>query len=756
MYGDLLLSLRMSQLNLSAEMSSPNFDADAYVDKLIQEAPLETLITTESSLKADVRRLDSEMQTLVYENYNKFISATDTVSRMKMDFRAMEDDMQQLARLMQQIAECSGSVTSALQERREEIDRLSSTDETLKKLQFLFELPNKLREAIEDQNYKQAVEHYMHAQLAVEQYCHLPSLQQLHKEVQQCIDQLTDILRSRLQDTQTSIDQLTESTALLMRLGVSRDSELSDSLLDNMREQLSRDHALLKEQVSTSDHSAKSAVTTPQTAVIPMDVLQFMDIACSGFLSKLHACITRYVEIFNSDLSNLMPSLLDFVSDRLCQLCDVIELRLGAEQHAEPEFVARALDKLHHRLVQVDETVTAALPDNKRLIARVTAVSCGISLATDTVRNQCSRQLCQLQQSLSQQLHQLRVKLATCSSADDALADLLTQVLTEVSTQVTAAVDCLKVFCRVDLSFSNVRFRRLVCCRFIRESVVVEYFRHLASFSHDLGSGEHTRLPPSVLLIFCKLCREMSVSIVHNLMGQIDESLGIDADSSEDQVTPISDISQLMQTAALHLLDSFVRSQSEIVSQMLRGCVESRDWLLMVEPRCVRAVVRRVLEQMATVDSSVALLFEEGVRKERGSDSSRRSNVGYRRDCPSSYTSFNTTLDSNLAANIQKLFSDRVDLFSPLEFTRASLLTAIVKIALKTLSECVRLQTFSRFGLHQMQIDLQYLQIHLWRFVSDEKLLRRLLDDVMGSTLQRCVEPVLMDFSLVENLAERS
>lgn len=39
----------------------------------------------------------------------------------------------------------------------------------------------------------------------------------------------------------------------------------------------------------------------------------------------------------------------------------------------------------------------------------------------------------------------------------------------------------------------------------------------------------------------------------------------------------------------------------------------------------------------------------------------------------------------------------------------------------QTLLECVRLRTFSRFGLQQVQVDAHYLQMNLWRFVSDEK-----------------------------------
>jgi hypothetical protein len=36
----------------------------------------------ENEVVKEIRSLDSEMQTLVYENYNKFISATDTIRKV--------------------------------------------------------------------------------------------------------------------------------------------------------------------------------------------------------------------------------------------------------------------------------------------------------------------------------------------------------------------------------------------------------------------------------------------------------------------------------------------------------------------------------------------------------------------------------------------------------------------------------------------------------------------------------------------------
>ena len=44
-----------------------------------------------------------------------------------------------------------------------------------------------------------------------------------------------------------------------------------------------------------------------------------------------------------------------------------------------------------------------------------------------------------------------------------------------------------------------------------------------------------------------------------------------------------------------------------------------------------------------------------------------------------------------------------------------------ISFFLQTLLECVRLRTFGRYGLQQIQVDTHYLQLYLWRFVSDEK-----------------------------------
>lgn len=72
-------NLDMSPLSLDSGM----FDSEAALNSLLSGAPLAELLDTETRLGKEIRSLDSEMQTLVYENYNKFIAATDTVRNVR-------------------------------------------------------------------------------------------------------------------------------------------------------------------------------------------------------------------------------------------------------------------------------------------------------------------------------------------------------------------------------------------------------------------------------------------------------------------------------------------------------------------------------------------------------------------------------------------------------------------------------------------------------------------------------------------------
>ncbi|KAK0384380.1 hypothetical protein NLU13_8467 [Sarocladium strictum] len=67
----------------ASEIDEPGFDADAYVAKVVKESSLEELLRLYAKVLGEVRALDAEKKALVYDNYSKLITATETISKMR-------------------------------------------------------------------------------------------------------------------------------------------------------------------------------------------------------------------------------------------------------------------------------------------------------------------------------------------------------------------------------------------------------------------------------------------------------------------------------------------------------------------------------------------------------------------------------------------------------------------------------------------------------------------------------------------------
>jgi len=88
----------------AAGLDSTTFDADRYLAQLLRSTRLDALLAKHAEVSTEIRSLDSDMQMLVYENYNKFISATDTIRSMKSNVDGMDSNMQELQRIIGALA----------------------------------------------------------------------------------------------------------------------------------------------------------------------------------------------------------------------------------------------------------------------------------------------------------------------------------------------------------------------------------------------------------------------------------------------------------------------------------------------------------------------------------------------------------------------------------------------------------------------------------------------------------------------------
>ena len=90
--GSVALALAACRLRLAG--------CDAQV---LKSKSLPELVQRSNELSTEIKELDSDMQMLVYENYNKFISATETIQDMKTKVDGMEGEMGRLATAVSEI-----------------------------------------------------------------------------------------------------------------------------------------------------------------------------------------------------------------------------------------------------------------------------------------------------------------------------------------------------------------------------------------------------------------------------------------------------------------------------------------------------------------------------------------------------------------------------------------------------------------------------------------------------------------------------
>ncbi|KAK3689863.1 Vps51/Vps67-domain-containing protein [Podospora appendiculata] len=67
----------------ASELDAPDFDADGYIATTLASSSLAALLRTYTRVLGEMRALDAEKKALVYDNYSKLISATETIRRMR-------------------------------------------------------------------------------------------------------------------------------------------------------------------------------------------------------------------------------------------------------------------------------------------------------------------------------------------------------------------------------------------------------------------------------------------------------------------------------------------------------------------------------------------------------------------------------------------------------------------------------------------------------------------------------------------------
>ncbi|RHY62581.1 hypothetical protein DYB30_008456, partial [Aphanomyces astaci] len=183
------LSDKDETVSQSKNINAPGFLVDDY--DMLESMGMDELLRRDDQMIKEIKELDTNMQMLVYENYNKFISATDTIRKMKVQYIPSVSFV--LVDSMGKITVQSENVSNALAPFRSkvrtlvvtinvmltqgciQVEKLVGVRRLLKRLEFIFQLPQRLKSAMKAQEYDKATKYFVVANRILKRYQHIAS-----------------------------------------------------------------------------------------------------------------------------------------------------------------------------------------------------------------------------------------------------------------------------------------------------------------------------------------------------------------------------------------------------------------------------------------------------------------------------------------------------------------------------------------------------------------------------------------------------
>ena len=735
------------------------FDADKYVSSLLQQRSLEELVQRGNAMVSEIKSLDSDMQMLVYENYNKFISATDTIRQMKNRVDSMESQMLQLETNMGTISTASEAVNSSLSARRSELEKLNGVKKNLTKLQFLMDLPARLQACVAAEKYELAVKFHHKAKRMLAAVGRVAAFDGIREEAALIMGRLGHGLNARLAKPDLPPDVLGSTTLLLAQLEPAREEALLKDYLSRRRRELhDRLAAFAPEGRDAGDGegdgegegegegggaaggAAEASSTTYVRQLSAAHVPALLDLntawrelfmapAADGEAGAApEAATAAGAPAVSAAAKEAM--LVEALQELTGGMIEVGRRRLQEEGVAADELLA-GLRVLMGGVAEVH----AAAPEAD-LLSRATRVAEILAMkAVDT----------QLQ-SMAADLTATVDALGDGSAAEGQLGAATDAVELAVSAAVRGAAPLLAPLAELLGTRADALAKHVVSQL---HSALGEM---CAAAAAAVSDGEQVLLRAGLCLRMASSGTSALASLLkrslqpHGLGGA---ALGFDANS----------IARSFQRAADGLLDRFVELQAQALSLEVSAFLGAADTLGGggAPPRAVTALVDAVLGGLRKMAALAAVVFPaDGARAAlpQGPFPASSSAVHLVQQ-RSRQAAGGSAIQKDMARLFARKISFGTSVAAPGARTSvAAMLTVVAKLTLKTLVEEVRLGTFGRSGFQQVQLDCAMLRWVLPASVDDDESVGALLDEAVISCQERCLDCASLDHAVIEALCE--
>ncbi|KAF3436540.1 hypothetical protein FNV43_RR23632 [Rhamnella rubrinervis] len=724
-------------------INTTSFDPDQYMNLLVQKSNLEGILQRHFEMAAEIKNLDTDLQMLVYENYNKFISATDTIKRMKSNIVGMEANMEHLLEKIMSVQSRSDAVNTSLFEKREHIEKLHRTRNLLRKVQIIYDLPARLGKCIKSEAYADAVRYYTGAMPIFKAYGD-SSFQDCKRASEEAVTIIIRNLQGKLFSDAESIQARAEAAVLLKQLDFPVDS-LQAKLLEKLEQSLVDLQLKVEEITNASVDSNDPSKQGNISELVPPT-------AHEASVQEFAEAVRAYRVIFPDSDEQLTKLVQDLVTKHFESTEQYIKNRICA---ADLLCVMRII--WTDVLLMDDVLSEAALPDYS------------LKVAQGAVKQYVGNAFSHLLHDISDALTKVRNK-QTEGVKEDSL-----QVALEASKKAVlqGSMDLL-------LDFRQLLDNNLGLLVKLRDFIVdwvqegfQDFFGALddhflllsgrnSSAPRDHGSIDGTqgdRVFAGLVLVLAQLSLFVEQTAIPRITEEVAASFsgGGVRDYERGPAFVPGEICRIFHSASEKFLHLYINMRTQRISVLLKKRFTTPNWVKHKEPREVHMFVDLFLHELESIGNEVKQILPEGLRRHRrtdsnGSTASSRSNPLREEKLSRSHTQ--RARSQLLETHLAKLFKQKVEIFTKVEFTQESVVTMVVKLCLKSLQEFVRLQTFNRSGFQQIQLDIQFLRTPIREAVEDEAAIDFLLDEVIVAAAERCLDPSPLEPPILEKLIQ--
>jgi len=228
---------------------------------------MEDLIRLDNDLNSQIKSLEGDMQNLVYENYNKFISATDIIKSIKNNMTDLDSELSSLKTCMSEVNSSFNTIDDRLKYKWREIRKLDTLEQDLGKLKNLGELPTAFKESLDKfeasediEDLEGPIKQFLEYKDVIHQYKNTNFLTNLSSEINKDVQRVRVKLRQEIERTNDhSQESFFKMVKYLIRLGEDEDdmrTEYSKFKTEKMKSRVEaiRDLSSLTTELEPKEH----------------------------------------------------------------------------------------------------------------------------------------------------------------------------------------------------------------------------------------------------------------------------------------------------------------------------------------------------------------------------------------------------------------------------------------------------------------------------------------------------------------------